>query len=232
MQQPLFAGTRPNIKDLGQFQLREPVAIALAAGFKIRQQNNGPTQPAASLDMALSLHWLVVRAHAERGIDSTYKQLCHSFKSAHFARTKKSRDKTFYQGRVKTLLAVCLQFGVLEGEIFSGPAGRTATELKLRLLNPDRIWQMYWAEPARPRGITGQQLRAAWANYTPQQQLHLAGSKAALDWATKQFLPFPEPAPEPAPEPEPEPEPELEARIEAMQKQLDLLCRHLGVQGE
>ena len=75
MQQPLFAGARPRIEELGNYQLREPVALALACGFKIRQQHSGATQPTAAQDMALSLHWLLVRAHQERGVRCTYVAL-------------------------------------------------------------------------------------------------------------------------------------------------------------
>jgi hypothetical protein len=200
MQQPLIKGLRPSVEELAHYSLRPEVSLALAAGFQIRQQKNGRVKASVSHSMALSLHWLLCHAHKNRGIRCSLAQLCSAFKTAHLTRTKRERESSFYRKRLKTLLAVCLNFNVLEGELTT-TGKRIAAELDLKLLNPDRIWQLYLKEPAPEwmKDIPGESIRAAWATYTPEQQQQLAGTERSLDWAEKHFLPLPEPELEPEP---------------------------------
>jgi len=185
MQKPLFIGTRPHIEDLGQYTLRPEVQMALVVAHKIRQQHNGLMLEAPQLDMARSLHWLLCLIHKGRGLEMAYLKLCSNFRSWHFRNTRKQRHKTFYQGRVKGMLAVLRMFDIVEGEIMSNGGGRTLPHFSLRLLNPDRIWGLYLPEPLRVSMISGADVRAAWDAYPAKHQLLLAASQRGLDWAQK-----------------------------------------------
>ena len=185
MQKPLFRGGRPHIEELGQYTLRPEVQMALALTFKLRQQHNGEVMVAPQLDMARSLHWLLCLIHKGRGLERAYTRLCGDYRSWHLRTYKKQRHKTFYQGRIKGMLAVLKLFEIIEGEIMSNGGGRTLPHFSIRLLNPDRIWGLYLPEPLRVRMISGAEVRAAWGAYSAAHQLLLAGSQRGLAWARK-----------------------------------------------
>ena len=185
MQKPLFRGVRPQIEDLGQYNLRPDVKMALALTFKICQQHNGIVLEAPQIDMATSLHWLLCITYRGRGLKITYIQLCDDYKRWHLRKYKKQRHKTFYQGRIKGLLAVAKLFNILEGEVMSAGGGRTLAHFNLKLLNPDRIWDLYLPERQQTRVLSGLEVRSAWDELPAAHQLLLAGSKRSLAWAKK-----------------------------------------------